>query len=145
MKIFRSVLIFILPVFASVNLAYCQCSALANAECKQRAAQFTHYDSYTVNVIAEGERVELSKLFTARQQYRIALCSEAQLPQLHISVMDTNRTVLFSNTGENYTTSWDFTVKKTQQLLISVEVETIDDHASDSILQGCAALLIGTL
>jgi hypothetical protein len=104
---------------------------------------FVHEGIFHTVELSEGESTELFRTLYANQNYRIAVCSEAQLPKIRFTVMDSDRNVLFTNINTNYTTTWDFTLNTNQQLIIAVEVETIDDTVSDEIPHGCVAVIIG--
>ncbi|MDR1761698.1 MAG: hypothetical protein LBR55_04550 [Bacteroidales bacterium] len=125
------------------TVCYSQCRTFAKTGCTTQLAPFIHDGVYNVTELAEGESTELHKILHANRSYRIAICSEPQLPNIKCTVMDSDRNVLFSNVDKNYATVWDFTTQASQQLIIALEVETIDDTMSDTIAQGCIALLIG--
>ncbi|MCL2327458.1 MAG: hypothetical protein FWC39_02975 [Bacteroidetes bacterium] len=125
------------------TVAYSQCKTFAKTECKQQLAPFAHDGIFNVSELSEGESTEFTKTFYANQNYRIALCSQSQLPKIKLTVMDSDRNVLFSNIDQNYATVWDFKTEASQRLIISVEVETVDDKVSGEIARGCVALLVG--
>lgn len=123
--------------------AYSQCKTFAGAECKQQLTPFVHDGLFNVSELSEGESVEFTKTLYANQNYRIVLCSQPYLPKIKLTVMDSDRNVLFSNIDKNYATTWDFTIETNQLLIISVEMETVDDSISGGIARGCVAVLIG--
>lgn len=57
--------------------------------------------------------------------------------------MDADRNVLFTNAKHSFKRVWDFKMESSQQLIISIEVETNDESISDDIARGCVAVLVG--
>ena len=143
MKIFNTLFTVFALCLLCATAVYGQCKSFSTTECKAQLAPFVHDGKYNVVELSEGESTELNKTFYANHNYRIALCAEPQLPKIKLTVMDSDRNVLFSNVDKNYAIVWDFTLETAQQLLISVEIETVDDRISDEIAKGCVALLAG--
>jgi len=143
MKNFSALFIVVLLCLFFTTTAHGQCKTFAKTECTKQLAPFAHDGTFNVSELSEGESAELKKTFYANQNYRIVLCSQSQLPKIKLTVMDSDRNVLFSNIDQNYTTVWDFKTETSQYLIISVEVETVDDKVSGEIARGCVALLVG--
>ncbi len=142
MRIFR-LLCALIVYLLFATAAYCQCKTFAGTECVQQLTPFVHEGIFHTVELSEGESTELFRTLYANQNYRIAVCSEAHLPKIKFTVMDSDRNVLFTNVDTHYTTMWDFTLNASQQLIIAVEVETVDDAVSDEITRGCVAVIIG--
>lgn len=121
----------------------------ADAQCKSFAKKskidllpFVHDGIYNATVLAEGESAELYKTFYSGQEYRILIASEEELPNVEFTVMDSKRNVLFSNKDADFAKSWDFQLEASQQLIISIQVQT-SDELKDEISKGCIAVMIG--
>ncbi len=133
----------ILCAFSFVVLSgNAQCKSFAKKVCKLELIPFVHDGIYNATILSEGETAELFKTFYSGQDYRIAICGGDDIPAVEFEVLDANREVLFSNKNENYTRVWDFKLESSQQLIISIQVQTSDD-LSDEIASGCVAVLVG--
>jgi hypothetical protein len=122
---------------------YGQCRTFAKSECKPSLEPYVHDGIYNATELSEGESAELYKTFYSNQNYRIAICGDASLPKIKFSIMDADRNVLFTNQDKNYARVWDFKMESSQQLIISIEVQTSDDKMTDQFARGCIAVLIG--
>ncbi|HBS88623.1 MAG: hypothetical protein A2W91_18455 [Bacteroidetes bacterium GWF2_38_335] len=103
---------------------------------------YVHDGIYNAAVLQEGDAVELYKTFYSGQEYRIAICGVDELPQIHFQVMDKDRNVLYDNKKNDYSKVWDFILQTSQQLVISIQVNTTDE-LGDVIPTGCVAVLVG--
>lgn len=125
------------------NSVHAQCRSFAKNECRPSLNPYVHDGIYNATELSEGESAELYKTFYSNQNYRIAICGDASLPRIKFTIMDADRNVLFTNEDQNYARVWDFKMEASQQLIISIEIATVDDVLSDSFARGCVAVLIG--
>ena len=119
-----------------------QCKTFSKKVCKLELLPYVHDGIYNATVLSEGETVELYKTFYSGQEYRIAVCGAEELPPVHFQVLDAEKNVLYDNANNNYSDTWDFKLEASQQLMISIQVET-SDELSDEILSGCVSVLVG--
>ena len=119
-----------------------QCKTFAKKVCKLELLPYVHDGIYNATVLSEGETAELYKTFYSGQEYRIAICGAEELPPVHFQVLDAEKNVLYDNANNNYSDTWDFKLEASQQLMISIQVET-SDELSDEILSGCVSVLVG--
>lgn len=140
-----------LPVFViailvsalSVNVS-AQCKGFAKKICKQELIPYIHDGNYHAAILTEGEEAEIYKTFYAGQEYRIAICGSANLPQIEFKVYDSNRNVLYDNKEHNLSSIWDFKPESSQQLKIVVKVPASAEKKSDAdIVSGCVAIMFG--
>lgn len=122
---------------------------IGNAQCKNFAKKakiellpFIHDGIYNATVLSEGETAELFKTFYSGQQYRLAVVAEENMPKVEFKVMDSKRKVLYTNKERDFAKSWDFTLESSQQLIISIQVQTVE-QLTDDIAKGCIAVLVG--
>ncbi len=122
---------------------------IGNAQCKNFAKKakiellpFIHDGIYNATVLSEGETAELYKTFYSGQQYRIAVVAEADMPKVEFKIMDAKRKVLYTNKEKDFAKTWDFTLESSQQLIIAIQVQTVEQLQSD-IAKGCIAVLVG--
>ncbi|PLX01127.1 MAG: hypothetical protein C0594_14275 [Marinilabiliales bacterium] len=119
-----------------------QCKSFAKKICKSILEPYVHDGIYNATVLSEGETAELFKTFYSGQEYRIAVCGAEDIPNVEFQVLDAERNVLYSNTDNDYSKTWDFKLEASQQLIIAIQVQTADE-LSDEIASGCVAVLIG--
>lgn len=143
MKKVWSIICAVVALLAISTTSYGQCRTFAKEECKPDLEPFVHDGIYNATELSEGESAELYKTFYSNQEYRIAICGDASLPQIKFQIMDTDRNVLFTNLDKNFARIWDFKLESSQQLIISIEVQTNDENLSDEFARGCIAVLIG--
>ena len=141
-KILSIIALVTIAIFVVPKESNAQCKSFAKKVCKMELLPYVHDGIYNATVLSEGETAELYKTFYSGQQYRIAVCGAKDLPPIHFQVLDADRNVLYDNEKDNYSTTWDFTLDASQQLLISIQVET-SDELSDEILSGCVSVLVG--
>lgn len=142
MKNIHKILI-VLVIVAMLPLAsFSQCKNFAKKICKMELLPYVHDGIYNATVLSEGETAELYKTFYSGQDYRISICGDQALPKIHFQVLDAEKNVLYDNKKNNYSTSWDFKLQSSQQLIISIQVQT-SDELSDQILSGCVSVLVG--
>jgi hypothetical protein len=136
-------LIIVLAIAVSVPLAAnAQCKNFAKKICKLELLPYVHDGIYNATVLSEGETAELYKTFYSGQEYRVSICGDENLPPIQFQVLDAERNVLYDNKKHNFSKSWDFKLESSQQLIISIQVQT-SDELSDQILSGCVAVLVG--
>ncbi|MFW5851582.1 MAG: hypothetical protein ACOCWB_05115 [Bacteroidota bacterium] len=125
------------------TVSYGQCRSFAKNECRPDLEPFVHDGIYNATELSEGESAELYKTFYSNQEYRIAICGDENLPTIKFQIMDADRNILFTNQDKDFARIWDFKLEASQQLIISIEVQTDDERISDTFARGCVAVLIG--
>lgn len=143
MKNVSKLLVLVVSFVLLGTLSYGQCRTFAKSECKPSLDPYVHDGIFNATELSEGESAELYKTFYSNQNYRIAICGDAQLPKIKFSIMDADRNILFTNAKHSFKRVWDFKMESSQQLIISIEVETNDENISDEIARGCVAVLVG--
>ncbi len=144
-RIWSIILLVSAIAITSTTTSYAQCKNFAKGVCKPQLDPYIHDGIYNATELSEGESAELFKTFYSGQEYRIAICGDASLPPIEFQILDADRNVLFSNKEANYAKVWDFKLEASQQLIVSIQVTTNDDKASDQVARGCVAVLIGFL
>lgn len=143
MKKIWSIIFFALALGFASTTAYSQCKNFAKNDCKPKLDPYIHDGIYNATELSESESAELFKTFYSGQEYRIAICGGETLPPIEFEILDADRNVLFSNKDANLAQVWDFKLEASQQLIVSIQVGTNDDKATDEIAKGCVAVLIG--
>ena len=86
--------------------------------------------------------------FYKGQHYRIAICSDESLGNMHFTIRNAKRQICCDNHGEEIS-SFDFKVASTQQLIISLIApennSTTEENADESKeeISGCVSAITG--
>lgn len=120
-----------------------QCKNFAKKVCKLELTPYIHDGNYNAAILTEGEEAELFKTFYAGQDYRIAVCGSESMTSVEFNVLDVDRRLIYSNSKNNFATTWDFKVEATQQLIIVVKVPVDETVDSDELNSGCVAIMFG--
>jgi hypothetical protein len=142
MRLFKSILLLALFVFAFNGSADAQCKAFAKKECLPELGAYTHDGNYHAAVLVEGEEAELYKTFYSDMEYRVSIVGESKLPAVEFKVLDVNKNVLYSNKDKDYAKTWDFKLQSSQQLKIVVKVSSFN-QPGDTPASGCVAIMFG--
>ncbi len=133
----------IVSIFLAASLTGgAQCKNFAKKICKQELAPYIHDGNFNAAILTEGEDAELFKTFYAGQEYRISICCEETLKKVEFKILDVEKKLLYTNANNNYSTSWDFKVEATQQLIIVVKIPS-DEKNADIPTSGCVAIMFG--
>jgi hypothetical protein len=119
-----------------------QCKNFAKKICKLELDPYIHDGNFNAAILTESEDAELFKTFYAGQEYRISVCGSESLPKVEFRVLDVERKLLYTNASKNYSSSWDFKVEATQQLIIIVKVHNADGGSTEPA-SGCVAIMFG--
>lgn len=121
---------------------HAQCKGFAKKICRLELDPYIHDGNYHAAILTEGEEAELYKTFYSDQDYRIAICGTDELPEIEFTVMDSKKTVLYSNKDKDFKRTWDFKLESSQQLKIAVKVP-VREGSPDEPRSGCVAIMFG--
>jgi hypothetical protein len=142
MRIFKTLPLLALFIFAFNASSDAQCKAFAKKECLPELIPYTHDGNYHAAVLVEGEEAELYKTFYSDMEYRVAIVGEDKLPMIEFKVLDANKNVLYSNKEHDYAKTWDFKLQASQQLKLVVKVSSFN-KPGDNPASGCVAIMFG--
>lgn len=142
MRIFKTLPLLALFLFAFSGSVDAQCKAFAKKECLPELGAYTHDGNYHAAVLVEGEEAELYKTFYSDMEYRVAIVGEDKLPMVEFKVLDANKNVLYSNKEKDYAKTWDFKLQSSQQLKLVVKVSSFN-KPGDTPASGCVAIMFG--
>ncbi|MFO8236144.1 MAG: hypothetical protein R6U04_12155 [Bacteroidales bacterium] len=140
-KLYNSIFILFFLIVIPLS-GQSQCKHFAQQICKQELSPYIHDGNYHAAVLTEGESAEMYKTFYSGQNYRVSVCSEGELPEIHFQILDVDRNVLYDNSKDDFVSSWDFVAENSQQLIISLKVKESEED-SDEPLSGCVAIMVG--
>ncbi|WP_282126791.1 hypothetical protein [Marinifilum flexuosum] len=132
----------VLFFLANTNLVYSQCKEFAKKDCKPLLENYIHDGNYNGIVLNVDEDVELHKAFFKGQKYRVVVCREDFLPPIHFKILNSDYEVLFDNKDDGYSNKYDFELKDSQTLIISMKFVT-ENKEYDKSMNGCVVVLFG--
>ena len=92
-----------------------------------------------------GKKQQCITTFYKNQDYRISICSDSTLGNIHMTIRNSKRQLLYDN-HSNGNNSFDFKVSTTQQLIISLIVP--ESNLSEELnepeqVYGCVSAVVG--
>lgn len=125
-----------------------QCRGFAKANCKEALGGYVSTGETNTSELKPGEKHQFMATFYKGQHYRIAICSDESLGNMHFTIRNAKRQLYFDNHGEEIS-SFDFKVASTQQLIISLIApennSTTEENADESKeeISGCVSAITG--
>ena len=119
-----------------------QCKSFTKKTCLPHLEPYVYNGQLNSAVLSEGDVAELLLTFYGGQDYRINICSHETLGKIQFQVYDTDKNLLFDNTNNELTNSWDFKSNSTQQLIVRVTVPE-EKNRSGMVQNGCVSILVG--
>ena len=124
-----------------------------NAQCKSLSKQCTKGigEGYLSSgqdisfVMFPGKKQQCITTFYKNQDYRISICSDSTLGNIHMTIRNSKRQLLYDN-HSNENNSFDFKVSATQQLIISLivpESNFSEDLNEPEEVYGCVSAVVG--
>lgn len=124
-----------------------------NAQCKSLSKQCTKDigEGYLSSgqdisfVMLPGKKQQCITTFYENQDYRISICSDSTLGNIHMTIRNSKRQLLYDN-HSNGNNSFDFKVSATQQLIISLivpESNFSEDLNEPEEVYGCVSAVVG--
>ena len=124
-----------------------------NAQCKSLSKQCTKDigEGYLSSgqdisfVMFTGKKQQCITTFYENQDYRISICSDSTLGNIHMTIRNSKRQLLYDN-HSNGNNSFDFKVSATQQLIISLivpESNFSEDLNEPEEVYGCVSAVVG--
>ena len=98
-------------------------------------------ENFSAAKFMPGDVAELDMTFSKGEDYRLLICSQSTLGDVEFKIYDTDKNLLFDNSEQEYTDSFDFRVPGTQELTVAVKVP--EDSNQTLSPQGCVAIIVG--
>lgn len=123
--------------------------AQGSMQCKRFKAKCDYsledYKSNGQNLVAPlipGEEASIALVFNSKHDYRLVLCGDSYLGKLEFSIKSTRGEELFNNKNFEMTQDWDFSMTRTQRLVVTVKApgSTAKGQAAE---EGCVQLIVG--
>lgn len=98
---------------------------------------------YNSTLLKQNDISQVYKPFIAGKKYMIVINTDEALPGFEVSLSDMTRKIIYKkNTSEN-TLTFEYTPEKSQNLIISVKVNSSEDLGQD--VRGCVNIVIGSI
>jgi hypothetical protein len=139
---FKRTFIILMLLFSGWTIADSQseCKTFTKKKCMYKLSPFVNNGQTSSTFMNPGQSSDISMNFNAGQTYRIIVCSQEELADLEYKISDGSGKVLFNSKDHDNADFWDFNVKSTTQLKISVKVPASDDKKASG---GCVTVLVG--
>lgn len=122
--------------------AFGQCKGFAQKKCMPELGDFRPNGSLYANYMEDGQETELNVVLIGGQKYRLLHCHRQGLGKVWIQLFDNKDKLVFDNSEHNFVTTWDFTVKSTQEFTVRTFISGVGD-VNDPAARSCAVLLLG--
>lgn len=147
MKLGKSlkILLFMLIV-GSAGSVFSQsaCKGFARKYCKQPKDEYIPNPQMMDAELAMGETAETQMLFYKGHDYRIFICAEETLGDVHFKIKTSTGDVLFDNQEYDMTPVWDFSMTSTKRLILEIGTEGAASESDDAFSEtGCVSIMVG--
>lgn len=122
-----------------------QCKSLSK-QCKKTIGEgYMHTGQSSGSELSLGEKYQFVATFYDNQDYRISTCCDSVIGDLHLTVRNVKRQLLYDNHSDG-STFFEFKVSATQQLIISLIAA--ENNSSETInepieTKGCVSAVVG--
>ncbi len=127
--------------FATIQ-STAQCKSFTKKKCLPQLDPYVYNGQLNSAVLAQGDVADLNLTFYPDQAYRIFVCSDPILENVHFKLFDKDGTLIYDNESTDYLPFWDFKTDQALELTLRVIVppKTEDDY---TVKEGCVSILIG--
>jgi len=90
--------------------------------------------------LSEGDNLKVYKSFFRGKTYKIVVIAANNLPKLKFQVKTMQGNVIYDNSENSDSDSWEYTSDRNQNLMITVEIPS---NTNSQIDTGCIAVILG--
>ena len=90
--------------------------------------------------LSEGDNLKVYKSFFRGRTYKVVVTAEKNIPVINFQVKTMQGDLIFDNSQNDNTKSWEYTSDKNQNLMITVELSSDSDSQIET---GCVAVILG--
>lgn len=118
-----------------------QCRSFTKKTCRPQIDPYIHNGQMNSATLYPEDKADIMLTFYSGQDYRLIVCSEGQLGDVHYKVTDLDKKVMYDSkqSGSNL---FDFKVTSTRQLIVTVEVPE-SENTHDLDFNGCVSVMVG--
>ncbi len=126
----------------SFNQANAQCKRFTKKNCLPKLAPYIYNGQLNSATLAQGDIAELNLTFYPDQDYRIFVCSDPILGNVHFKLYDKDKNLIYDNETTDYLPYWDFSTNQSMELILRVMIPEKSESDLD-VKEGCVSILIG--
>ena len=116
-----------------------QCRSFAQKNCNPKLGDYRPNGSLYATYMQDGQETELNVVLIGGQKYRLVHCHREGLGKVWIQLYDKQGKLVYDNSEHDFATTWDFSVKATQEFRIKTFISGVGDKDTRS----CAVLMLG--
>lgn len=131
-----------IALLSIVNIANAQCKGFIKKRCMPKLLPYVHNGQLNSIDLFPGESASLKIPFHSGHNYRVMACGQEILEGVYFEVYADDEKTLLYTSKEKASSSWDFSVQSTRELVIRVYAPT-EENPSELSPRGCVGLLIG--
>jgi len=137
-------LVFITSIILSytVTNSFSQCKRFTKNNCLPKLKPYTYNGQLNSAVLSQGDEAYLKLIFYPEQEYRILVCGNPILGNIHFRLFTDNGVLVYDNETMDYLPFWDFKTDQTIELTLKIMVPPAseDDY---TVKDGCVSILVG--
>jgi len=122
--------------------ANAQCKRFTKKKCLPSLTPYIYNGQLNSAILSQGDVAELNLTFYPDQDYRIYVCSDPILGNVHFKLYDKDNNLIFDNETMDYLPFWDFTTNQTMELTLKVIIPEETDP-NTVVKDGCVSILVG--
>lgn len=126
----------------SFNQANAQCKRFTKKNCLPKLDPYIYNGQLNSATLAQGDIAELNLTFYPDQDYRIFVCSDPILGNVHFKLFDKGGNLIYDNETTDYLPYWDFSTNQSMELILRVMIPEKSESDLD-VKEGCVSILIG--
>jgi hypothetical protein len=124
------------------NYANAQCKRFTKKNCLPKLTPYIYNGQLNSATLSQGDIAELNLTFYPDQDYRIFVCSDPILGNVHFKLFDKNQNLIYDNETTDYLPFWDFSTNQSLDLILRVYIPEDPDNNLD-VKEGCVSIIVG--
>lgn len=118
-----------------------QCKSWTKRKCNPLLAPYKFNETYNSAQLSPGEEATVNLTFFSGQEYRIVVCSQAQVSPVSWKLKSGSQ-IIFESLADDPKDSFDLKMESTEQLEVVVWVAD-QENPTGIINIGCVSILVG--
>jgi hypothetical protein len=101
MKLFHKITLIasvLIGLLCLSNTVSAQCKGFTKKRCLPSLSPYIHNGQLTSAILRPGDSADIDLIFNAGKEYKIVVCSQDQLGDVHFKILDQSRKVLYEST-----------------------------------------------
>lgn len=93
--------------------------------------------------MVQGQEAMINVVLNGGQKYRLINCNKSSLGEVWIQLLDNKGNIVFDNSEHDFTHTWDFVVKSTQEFRIRTYIQLPENKSAQKV-RDCSMVIIGS-